>query len=97
MVQMTVEIFVANYFSPTSPPSSRGCTFIGRVVALIVDQLRKRRRSLVSQSVNAGYRWRGKYCFVRRGEQIIGEYSKTITFLNIPGILFNVKMQCAFH
>ena len=30
--------------------------------------------------------WRRKYCFASRGEQIIGGYPKTITFLNIPGI-----------
>ena len=59
---------------------------IGRVVAIIVDQLRKQRQPLVSQSVNAGRHWRGKYCFARRGEQITGGYSKTITLLNIPGI-----------
>ena len=50
---------------------------IGRVVAIIVaiifDQLRKQRRPRVSQSVNTGRRWRGKYCFASRGEQIIVE------------------------
>ena len=50
---------------------------IGRVVAIIVaiivDQLRKHRRPRVSQSVNTGRRWRGKYCFASRGEQIIVE------------------------
>ena len=44
------------------------------------------RRPRVSQSVNASRRWRGKDCFASRGEQIIGGYPKTITFLNIPGI-----------
>ena len=34
----------------------------------------------VSQSVNAGRRWRGKDCFASRGEQFMGGYSKTITF-----------------
>ena len=43
------------------------------------------RRPCVSQSVNAGRRWRGKYCFGSIGEQIIGRYPKTITFFNIPG------------
>ena len=33
---------------------------IGRVVAIIVDQMRKQRRPLVSQSVNAGRHLRGK-------------------------------------
>ena len=33
-----------------------------------------------------GRRWRGKYCFASRGEQIIAGYPKTIIFLNIPGI-----------
>ena len=50
---------------------------IGRVVAIIVaiifDQLRKQRRPRVSQSVNTGRRWRGKYCFASRGDQIIVE------------------------
>ena len=61
---------------------------IGRVVAIIVDQLpaEKQRQPRVSQSVIAGRRWRGKYCFASRGEQIIGGYPKTITFLNILGI-----------
>ena len=44
------------------------------------------RRPRVSQSVNDGRRWRGKYCFASGGEQIIGGHQKTITFLNIPGI-----------
>ena len=39
-----------------------------------------------SQSVNAGHRWRMKYCFASRGEQIIGGYPKTIPFFNIPRI-----------
>ena len=39
-----------------------------------------------ASSVNAGHRWRGKYCFASRGERIVGEYPKTITFFNIPGI-----------
>ena len=45
-----------------------------------------------SSSVSAGRRSRGKYCFASRGE-----YPKTITFFNIPGILFSGKMQRAFH
>ena len=32
-----------------------------------------------------------------RGEQIIGGYPKTITFLNIPGIKFSGKVQRLFH
>ena len=45
---------------------------IGRVFAIIFDQLRKQRRLRVSQSVNDGRRWRGKYyCLASRGEQII--------------------------
>ena len=61
-----------------------------RTVSLFCDQLRKQRRLRVSQSVSAGRRWCGKYCFASRDEQIIGGYPKTITFLNIP-------MQSAFH
>ena len=45
---------------------------------MIVDRLRKQRRPRVSQSVNARRRWRRKYCFASRGEQIIGEYQKEI-------------------
>ena len=75
---------------------------IGQIVAKIVDQLKKQRQPLVSQSVNVGRHWRGKNCFVRRGEQIIGGNSKTIIyyinyFLNIPGIQFSGKMQRAFR
>ena len=44
--------------------------------------LRKQRRPRIFQSVNAGRRWRGKYCFASRGEG----YPETITFFNIPGI-----------
>ena len=64
----------------------KGCT-LGTFspCAVIVDQLKKQRRPRVSQSVNAGRQWRGKYCFESRGEQIIGGYQKTITFLNILG------------
>ena len=50
-----------------------------------------------ASSVNAGRCWRGKYCFASRGEQIGGEYPKTITFFNISGILISGKMQRAFH
>ena len=35
--------------------------------------------------------------FASRGEQIIGGYPKSITFLNIPGIYFRGKMQRTFH
>ena len=48
-------------------------------------------------SLNAGRCWRGKYCFASSGEQIGGEYPKTITFFNVPGILYSGKMQRAFH
>ena len=48
-----------------------------------------RRRRRVAQSVIASRRWRGKYCFACRGEQITGGYPKTITFFNIPGIQCN--------
>ena len=44
-------------------------------VELFCDQLRKQRRPLVSQRVNAGRRWCGEYCFANRGEQIIGGYT----------------------
>ena len=50
-----------------------------------------RRRLRVAQSVIASCRWRGKYCFACRGEQIIGGYPKTITFFNIPGIQCNAR------
>ena len=51
------------------------------------------RRPLVSQSVNASHRWRGKYCFASRRKHIIEGYPKTITFLNNPGIWLSGKMQ----
>ena len=69
--------------------------FIGGVQTLVqkgllnfcVANYFSQRRPRVSQSVNgAGRRWCGKDCFASRGEQIIGRYSKTITFFNIPGI-----------
>ena len=63
----------------------------------VVDQLRKQRQPRVSQSVNTDRRWRRKYCFASRGEQIIRGYPKAITFLNIPGIQFNGKMPRALH
>ena len=44
-------------------------------VGLFCDQLRKQRRPLLSQRVNAGRRWCGEYCFANRGEQIIGGYT----------------------
>ena len=49
-----------------------------------------------ASSVNAGRCWRGKYCFASSGEQIGGEYPKTITFFNIPGILFSGKCNARF-
>ena len=36
-------------------------------------------------------------CFESRGEQIIGGYPKTTTFLSIPEIYFGDKMQRTFH
>ena len=57
----------------------------GRTVEFFCDQLRKQRRPRVSLFVNASLHWCGKYCFASRGEQIIGGFPKTITFLNIPG------------
>ena len=62
-----------------------------------VENYFSQRRPYVSQSVNAGRRWRGKYCFASRGKQIIGGCPKTITFFNIPGIQFSGKIQRAFH
>ena len=47
---------------------------------VIVDQLRKQRRPRVSQSVNAGHRWGGKYYFASRGEQIRGGTQKQLHF-----------------
>ena len=58
----------------------------GRTVEFFCDLLRKQRRPRVSLFVNPSLRWCGKYCFASRGEQIIGRFPKTITFLNIPGI-----------
>ena len=54
------------------------------------------RRPRVSQSVNAGRPYRGKYCSASRGEQIIGGYPKAITFLNIPGSQFSGKYNARF-
>ena len=51
------------------------------------------RRPLVSQSVNASHRWRGKYCFASRRKHIIEGYPKTITFFSNPGIWLSGKMQ----
>ena len=79
-------LFCGKLLLPHIPSHQSQLHIIGRVVAKIVDQLKKQRQPLVSQSVNAGRHWRGKYCFARRGEQITGGYSKTITLLNIPGI-----------
>jgi len=45
---------------------------------IIIDQLRKQRRPRVSQSVNAGHRWGGKYYFASRGEQIRGGTQKQL-------------------
>ena len=65
----------------------KGCTLgTSSSCAIIVDQLRKQRRPRFSQFLNTGRQWRGKYSFASRGEQIIGRYRKTITFLNITGI-----------
>ena len=97
-----LNFFVANYFHhprlhviiPWPLTVYLNCT---PKVCIIVDQLRKLRRPRVSQSVNAGHRWRGKYCFASRGEQIIGEYPKRNTFLNTPGISFSGKVQSALH
>ena len=91
--EWTVELFCGKLLLPHIPSHQSQLHIICHVVAVIVDQLRKQRQPLVSQSVNAGCHWCGKYCFARRGEQIIGGYSKTITFLNIPGIQFSGKMQ----
>ena len=41
------------------------------------------RRLRVSQSGKVSRRWRGKYCFASRDEQIIGGYPKTITSLEL--------------
>ena len=38
----------------------------------VANYLSQRRRRV---SLNAGRRWRGKYCFASRGEQIIGGYT----------------------
>ena len=46
----------------------------------------------VSQSVNAGRRWRGRDCFASRGEQFIGGYSKTITFW--ISLEFSLEAKC---
>ena len=71
-------LFCSKLLLPHIPSHQSQLHIIGRVVAVIVDQLKKQRQPLVSQSVNAGRHWRRKNCLVRRGEQIIGGYSKTI-------------------
>ena len=50
------------------------------------------RRPRVSQSVNAAHRWRGKYCFASRDEQI----PKTITFLISPKFSLVAKYNAHF-
>ena len=51
----------------------RGPSFgLERTVELFVANYFSRRQPRVSQSVNAGRRWRGKYCFASGGEQIRG-------------------------
>ena len=50
------------------------------------------RKPRVSRPVNAGRRWRGN----RTGTDY-RRVPKNITFLNIPGIYFNGKMQRVFH
>ena len=65
----------------------KGCTLgTSSSCVIIVDQLRKQRRPRFSPFLNTGRQWHGKYCFASRGEQIIGGYRRTITFLNIPEI-----------
>ena len=56
---------VARYNSLAPYSNGKGC--------INVDQLGKQRRPRVSQSVNGGRRWRGKYCFASRGEQSINQ------------------------
>ena len=58
----------------------------GRIQEFLIGVHFSQRQPRVSQSVNIGRRLRGKYCFASRGEQIIGGYPKTITFLDIPRI-----------
>ena len=41
-------------------------------------------RRRVSQPVKTGRRWRGKYCFANRGEQIIGGYPKNNYIFEYP-------------
>ena len=55
----------------------RGPSFgLERTVELFVANYFSRRQPRVSQSVNAGRRWRGKYCFASGGEQITGGTEK---------------------
>ena len=62
---------------------------------IIVDQLGKHSRPRVSQSVNAGHRWRRKYCFKSRGEQIIGGYQNQLHFW--MSLEFSSVAKCNAH
>ena len=76
--------FVANYLSPHALPPVEVARFnslvpyFTRKGYIIADQLRKHGRPRVSQSGNRGRRWRGKYCFTSRDEQIIGYQTNNI-------------------
>ena len=113
--ERTIELFLRQISSPPPPtpaPTSRGrADFIfpwpltvylnsTRKGCITGDRLRKQRRPRISQSVNAGRRWSGKYWFASRGEQIGTDHRRvpnTITFLNIPGITLSDKMHPVFH
>ena len=80
---------VARYNSLAPYSNRKGC--------INVDQLGKQRRPCVSQSVNAGRRWRGKYCFASRGEQIIGGYQKQLHILISPEVSLVAKCNARFN
>ena len=88
----TVELFCGKLLLPYTPSHHSWLHVVNtpwlvavylnstRKGCIIVNQLRKQRRPLVSQSVNAGHRWGGKYYFASRGEQIRGGTHKQLHF-----------------
>ena len=68
-----------------------------RIIEVFRSKILLTETTTCSHSVNADHRWREKYCFANRREQITGGYPKTITLLNFPEMKFSDKMQRAFH
>ena len=58
--------------------------------------LTRQRRLRVSQSVKASHRWRGKYCFASRGEQITGGTQRQSHFWISPEFNLVVKYNTRF-